>query len=218
MPHLTEKTVFYSVPKTGSTWVRSALAGKRIGSRQYHLGARRHFYLNGLHGTPQTVSEELRSGRFEFCFVRRPEEWLRSLWASQMLAIHPPLRHHTEPEPDDPPLDVFPPRDLMCDSFELFVDLLIRRAPGYVTRVFQKYVGPNGDALDFVGHQERLREDFVRALSLAGEPIPPLPEGRANKSDPHLLREARLSDETKKRLLETESWILKTFYGGVNEC
>jgi hypothetical protein len=45
----------------------------------------------------------------------------------------------------------------------------LRLEPAWCSRMFEDYVGPPDDEIDFVGRFESLADDLVRALRLAGE-------------------------------------------------
>ncbi len=134
------------VTKTGSKWVRSAVANAQVRHQQVGPpGLRGHGDL-ALHG---------RGFRFIACFVRHPLSWYRSYWA-----------YRTERG--------WRPRfnlDRLCRSDDLvtFVRNAATRLPGMLTAHYEAYAGPETDPIHFVGRQERLADDLVMALRLAGE-------------------------------------------------
>ena len=56
------------------------------------------------------------------------------------------------------------------DDFGDFVRTITKERPGWISKKIENYVGKEGESLvNFVGRQESLVEDLVRALTLAGE-------------------------------------------------
>ena len=202
----TDTLLFYGIPKTGSTWCGMAMRG--IGGRRVPYGAlgeTRHnqaFGLRGKHTLPAAMPRELRRDRFEFCFVRQPVAWLRSFWCG----CHAPRSERQ-------PVVGFPLEFLIADTFEEFCRRVLCCYPeGFVTRLFQLYVGQTGDALDFVGRQEHLAADFRVALRRAHAPPAPEPESRIAASATRLQERACLSAEMEGRVLTAEHWVIETFY------
>ena len=58
----------------------------------------------------------------------------------------------------------------MCrdDDFGAFCDNVVERLPGYASRMYARFVGESGHEIDFIGKQERLGKDFLKAMRLAG--------------------------------------------------
>ena len=61
--------------------------------------------------------------------------------------------------------------DRMCRSneFKTFVLNVLEHYPSFCTHVYEQYVGPPDDPIEFVGKQENLVEDLITALRSAGE-------------------------------------------------
>jgi Tfp pilus assembly protein PilF len=129
------------VPKTGSKWLRAAIAKagvpcEQIGDPQY-----------GGHGDLATHGRDFR---FIACFVRSPLTWYRSYWAYRTERRWRP--HFV--------IDRLCASDTMSD----FVRKAARLLPGHLATVYETYAGPRADPIQFVGRQERLAEDLVAAL------------------------------------------------------
>ena len=95
--------------------------------------------------------------RFKFVFVRHPVVAYQSYWRYKM------------GEDWDPPN----PMDKKCRSgdFKTFVLNALKYFPGFCTHIYEQYVGPPEDPIEFIGKQENLVEDLITALKLAGEPF-----------------------------------------------
>lgn len=202
----TNNFIFYHVPKTGGTWVKVALEAAGVRTWAVHTTGGPHpFNLKWAHSCPGTVPERSREGRFSFCFVRRPVPWYTSYWA---------FRSRKGARRDEN----FPADGLWSDDFDQFVNNLLDAHPGgFVSALYQYYTGPDCSGVDFVGRQESLADDLVRALTLAGESFDEealRATGRCNRSPGKLKKLCVLSDATRARVAECERWILETFYGG----
>jgi hypothetical protein len=201
----TNKTVLYHISKCGGTWAAEAL--RRVGlpysrckenkEKLNELG--NEFGLRRKHGIPVFMLPEEVKGLFSVCFVRHPLSWYKSVWSYKREPVS---------------RGKFPPDKYWVPDYEEFVKNMLFVFPeGFVTKLFQYYVGEHADQIDFIGRQEYLADDLVTALTLAGETF-----------DEHLLRargwrnvskksDAVLSDETYNRVLEVEKWVVDNFYG-----
>jgi hypothetical protein len=200
----TERAVFYHVPKTGGVWVKEAMraAGLRYG-RCRNRQISHPFGLKREHAAPDVVVEEDRVGRFSFCFVRHPEAWYRSFWAYRAKTGWLDRK--------------FPADRCWDDLFDVFVDNVTDAYPdGFVSQLYRYYT----EGVDFVGRQESLVDDLVRALALAGEEFDERylrAKGMRNVAGawPKWQEVCRLSAGTRARMLDTERWVLERFYNGV---
>lgn len=200
----TDKSIIYHIPKCGGIYAKEATRrsgvpyGRCKESKSYHL-------LKREHATPFTVLDEYKEGMFSFCFVRHPVEWYKSYWCFRVASKTLDLRTNADWGFDR--------------EYEQFVINMLNSYPtGYVTNLYQCYVGRGADQIDFVGRQETLTDDLVKALTLAGEDFD---EGKLRATKRFNVSAGRkkkvgnlavLSDETRDRILETEDWVIDTFY------
>lgn len=146
MTSVGEKIAFLHVPKTGGVWAVEAM--KAAGVELEPVGD--HVRLMDL--------EERFPGRFRIAFVREPLSWYRSWW----------LHRQTHRDwvknavPDNVALEVEP-------RFEAFIERVVAKHPGYVSAHFEQFIGPRDHAIEFVGRYERLADDLVTGLKLAGQ-------------------------------------------------
>ena len=143
----TARTLFLHVPKTGGTWVTRVLL--ECGASFEVLDS------VSPHADLPAVRNVKR--QFTFAFVRHPLTWWQSFWAYRRATGW--IKRH--------------PFDSRVRSngndFSTFVDNVIARAPGYLSRTFENYVGPPSAPIDFIGRYENLTDDLVEALRLSGE-------------------------------------------------
>ncbi len=206
MPHMNDRLLFYHIPKTGGRWVLGAMKmGGVLGVRRapripgvHPLGLRRH------HAAPEAVVDECKKNRFQFCFVRRPYEWYRSFWCYR---VH---TQHLDP--------AFPLDGLWDKDFESFLGNVLARYPGFLTQVYQCFVGSDNTRMNFVGRQENLADDLVKALALAGEPginekrLRRLKPMNVSAGNPLFGGRAVANPSTIAKIETAESWVLETFY------
>lgn len=202
----TNKSIFYHIPKTGGIWVKEAMRQSGIApyGRCKDRKGSHPWGLKREHSTPDIVCDEDKNGLFSFCFVRHPITWYKSHWCYrvkiQALDINSVINrvwHHV---------------------FETFVlDALEAFPSGYITELYQYYVGKDGSKIDFIGRQENLTNDLVEALTLAGEDFSEedlrhtrwrnVSAGNRKLGDLCIL-----SAETENRILEVERWVIDNFY------
>jgi hypothetical protein len=148
----TDKSVFLHIPKCCGIWIRHAFRVLKI--PHVEIGDQHsHFPELFRYRSPQFFQD-----RFLFAFVRHPLTWYQSRWAFRVKngwrAQHP--------------------LDYNCASndFPTFVDNLLRYKPdGWFTWECRMFIDNCPKPIDFVGHAERLVDDFITALTLAGERV-----------------------------------------------
>ncbi len=201
----TDKTVLYHISKCGGTWAGEAV--RRVGlpysrckedkKKIVELG--NEFGLRRKHGIPRFMLPEEVEGLFSVCFVRHPLSWYKSIWDYKK---NPAARGR------------YPPDIYWVPDYDEFVTNLLDAYPGgFVTKLYQYYVGEYANQVDFIGHLEYLTDDLVIALTLAGETFD---EDLLRARGPRNVSKkstAVLSTETHNRVLEAESWVLERFYG-----
>ena len=206
MAACTDKSVFYHIPKTGGIWVKEAM--RRSGLRYGRCRNRRVGHPFGLkreHATPDVIIDEHKTGRFSFCFVRHPVSWLRSHWCYRVMTQI---------------LDPKTPLDRAWDDlFEPFVLNVLERYPnGYVTQLYQFYVGSGADGVDFIGRQENLADDLVSALTLAGEDfdeqaLRAMKRVNVASGNPKFGSLCVLAKGLEFEIMDADRWVMDTFYG-----
>jgi hypothetical protein len=143
-----DRLLFLHVQKTGGSWIFRAMQAAGV---ELRAEGSRHARLDEVH----------RKGRFTFAFVRDPVSWYGSWW-QHCRVIDPIHRAHafiTEWEPDR----------FVNLPFEQYLQGCMNWWPGFVSAFYRRYTGPPEEPIDFVGHFERLADDLVLALRLAGQ-------------------------------------------------
>ncbi|MGA9285448.1 MAG: hypothetical protein WBV85_08395 [Solirubrobacteraceae bacterium] len=148
---LTEKMIFFHLPKTGGTWAEMAIqaAGVAItypgalGDQPYSA----HGHAN--------LDDVAAGDRFSVAFVRHPLYWWRSYWGHRMRTGWR----------SDNGLDVA----AASNDFNEFIVGVLEYREGYVSELVSQFVGTPVQKVDFVGRFEHLIDDLCTALRLGGE-------------------------------------------------
>ena len=147
---LDANALFVHIPKTGGIWLEEALpaCGIRTAQPETRDG------VSWRHPLPADICGHYD---FTFTFVRHPLSWYESWWKFQgghWYTFEPGVWH---------PQRVLEPCG--ADDFSSFMRRCLEREPGYVTRLYEWYIGPPGiERVDFVGRQEALVDNLVGVL------------------------------------------------------
>ena len=197
----TRNLVIYHIPKCGGTWVKVALENAGVRYRPVRNVKGEHpFNLKIAHATPDVVVPSAKRGRMGVAFVREPVAWYTSYWS---------FRSRKGARRDEK----FPADGLWSDDFDQFVNNVLDAFPsGFVTELYQYFVGAGLEKVDFVGKQESLVDDLVHALRVAGERFDEKglrDTARQNESPQRWKRKCVLSDATRERVVAAESWVYR---------
>lgn len=204
------KSVFVHIPKTGGTWVRRVL--RTTGLYEGDV-ARDHATPAELAAFPVATARPIF-----FCFVRHPLTWYQSYWAYRMKNGW----HRPSPSENELPLPIrtiLLDANCRADDFETFVRNCLARYPaGWVSHLFRHYT--TGCA--FVGRQERLRDDLLLALRIAGERLMPstvsairtIRRENTAGTDAEYAAKCQYTPELREAVLHAERDVLNTWgYG-----
>ena len=151
-------SIYIHLMKTGGWSVRVALARMNLNCGE----------VGRDHDPPGLLPFAAGKRPFTFVFVRHPLSWYRSYWAYRMQAawqVHP-KQPITGWQTFGSVLD----HECRSDNFETWVRNVLAYVPeGFLTRIYQVYT----DGVDFTGRVEFFKDDFSRALTLAGEKFSP---------------------------------------------
>ncbi|MGH2852048.1 MAG: hypothetical protein ACRDLP_15715, partial [Solirubrobacteraceae bacterium] len=142
---VTPRMLFLHMPKTGGRWVMGAMLAAGVPAVR----------PEGVPGHGNADEAREFADRFTFAFVRHPLDFWRSYWAFRM-------RDGWDPESN---IDTA----IASPDFDTFIAGVIERFPGEAGAVYETFVGTPEREIDFIGRFERLADDLVSALRLAGE-------------------------------------------------
>lgn len=144
------------------------------------------------------------AGRFAFAFVREPLSFYGSWW-HHCRVIDPSWRSRASSFIDAPHIY------FINLPFERYVEACLAHQPGFVSNLYREFVGPPEAEIAFVGRYERLVDDLVMALRLAGQDFD---EGALrcvpaqNTSGSHV----EATPELLARIREVEHEVYERFY------
>lgn len=141
------KSIFLHIPKTGGQWVKESLRSsakvvKEYKGHQYHVAHARDM-----------------EGMFKFTFIRHPLSWYQSYYvyaSSHGWEEHWRIANHD--------LGI---NHLKSDNFNVFMDRVLEERPHFFSKVMNERI----QIADYVGRQENLDSDLIKALRLADEPF-----------------------------------------------
>ena len=206
------KSVFIHAPKTGGSWVREALQRTELPIKE----ARHRYHVTELipatpycckHSMLCNVSDEDRSGRISFAFVRHPLSLYQSWWSFKMRSGWNDVS----------------PFESKCKSetFSGFLENVLTHFPGWAGSIFNQI---EEDGIQTFGRQENLVEDLIGILKIAGEEFDPevirsTPPQNVSGQLEEWRTLAQYTPELKKAILDSEQETLERFgYGtDINE-
>jgi hypothetical protein len=189
-----ERMRFLHVPKTGGTWAVHAMiaGGIPLWEPEANAVTRNH---------PDLARTPEHAHLFTIAFVRHPLDWYRSFWLHRMREgwIYPDHAIDSRARSDD---------------FNEFVEQVVENIPGHLGEFYERFVGPPGDEIDFIGRHEHLVDDLVRGLTLAGETF----DERMVREHPprnvgdHETYDATYRRSTARALVKAEAEVIARFY------
>jgi len=217
---LNNGSVFLHIPKTGGSWVTRTL--KDLGLFRCSIAHKHANWLHILAPGNQGIGRRLeylgkralflrtRPRPFTFCFVRHPLAWYESFYAYKS---QPKIAWELDGDFEN--LHRWHPNAVLNGlgqnrSFTEFVEAVLEKHPGYVSSLFAHYTF---HPVDFVGRQECLREDLIRALELQGlkfDPEAVRASRKVNESNEHRER-STWDPDLRARVLAAERGALQRF-------
>ena len=195
--------VFLHIPKTGGTWIKHVLEDLDLIEAplgHQHSDWDRAFWHDKLHRDLKVARYLLRraigSSRaqprsqpdcFKFCFVREPLQWYESYWRFMQSLDWNWKAWGDEADPYQwHPCSMV--NALGSPDFNEFVYRVNKKRPGFVTEMYGWYVR---SGIGFVGRQEFLRQDLLKALALMNVEVDPnkvMRRPKKNESPFHIPR------------------------------
>lgn len=190
------KSIYVHLMKTAGWSVRVALV--RLNLAMGEIGR--------SHDPACLLPTQARTGRYIFVFIRHPLSWYRSYWSYRMQfnwKVHPD-QEITGWQTFGSVLD----HECRANDFETWMRNVLAFVPeGFLSRIYRIYT----EGVDFVGKVESFQEDFIRALTLAGEEFSPeviRSAPKRNPTRPELVKLATLPRELAEKVMASESYII----------
>ncbi len=191
--------VFIHVPKTGGLFITNYLRKINV---PFRMIGYRHSPVD-LIGMPS-----LNKGMFKFCFIRKPDEWYQSYWqmrigevggkgghlgiGKDLGGLHP-LYHPTweiDPYCMSPDLNEYIKNCIGLD--------------GYLTRLYNRFIGVGRMKCNYVGRFENFHEDLVEVFNHIGIKFDQGALKQAPKYNPSK-KVQMITPENRAKILEVES-------------
>jgi hypothetical protein len=178
------KCIFYHIPKTGGSWVRAIL--------------KNNYTIVNSTGGHWDYDKYPKKEKKAFTFVRHPVGIFES-------SYHYERRVH----------ECRIPRDEWVLSkfanlpFDEFVKNTVSEHPNWLGNYVKKFCGD----MDYIGHQENLRNDLINILEIIDEP----PRKNIVEMFPHVNvgnYKSLMTPELKVLIEQSEKWLIDTFYKG----
>jgi hypothetical protein len=175
--------VFLHIPKTGGSWITRVLIELDLIAAPLgheHTDWDRAFWNDRFHHDGKVLRSILRrsvrSRRalvrikpdcFRFCFVREPLKWYESRWRFEQSRNWKRMGDELDPYKWHPNMML---SGLGSPDFNTFMHNVNKKRPGYLTEFYGWYVKPG---IGFVGKQESLQDDLIKAFALMKLEIDP---------------------------------------------
>ena len=199
------KSVFFHIPKTGGNWVRQAIGNSgTIPWTIYAPEIEHHLTLQTDHIPPSHMNTE---GKFTFTFVRNPLTWYQSFWRYRRMEAKDGQTMWRDAFILDEKCKAETFNKMVVNSIEKFPE-------GFITSLYQEFVGKDLKKVDFIGKQENLENDFIIALNKAGETFNEeaiRKTAKVNVSNPLWGKECEYDSKVKERVKEIEKWTFEMF-------
>jgi len=165
-----KRVLFLHIPRTGGTWIKECLYQSgvpmekwgRIGEGQYR--PQKHTII------PHIRRDLLQRVDQVYSLVRHPIPYYVSVWrfTTRKVEISPERMHNL----------IFARKDPAAISeavlrwkpnFEQWLEEMLEEEPGWVTRWFERFVGPpRGEFCHFIGRTETIADDLKRMMTMMG--------------------------------------------------
>ena len=155
-----------------------------------HEGSMKIQYNDIAHLPPRLLEEEIRKDYFTFAFIRHPVDWLKSIFKHSK-------RHGWGSSP------------VKAETFNEFAQAYVTNFPKLVSRSMELYT----HGCQFIGRQENLVEDLLKALDKAGieyerKEITSLDKVNASPKS----QTVYMSKETRRMIEDSEQEFIGKYY------
>jgi len=163
-----KRALMLHVPRTGGTWVKEAMHLTGIpllkwGTIGPQYRPRKHTILGHMH------PELLTKIDYIFSFVRHPVDYYVSVWRFTTRSVDIwPEKMRLVFEQNNPAAIS---EGVLCwkPDFDEWLDEMLEEEPGWVTRWFERFVGPpRGEFCHFIGRTKTIEQDAKEVMNILG--------------------------------------------------
>jgi len=198
--HGSQNVLFVRVPKCATIWTEGVIQAAGIPHERSARDPR--FNFGPRHVAPWAVTSPYSAA---FALVRHPLRWYESKYRYQAgrWAKGLPGRHHP----------CWPLIGIEGASFHEFMERVLEREPGFVTRLYEYMLGPaQAPTVDVVVRLEHVVDELPRAFAQLGLGACEPRRAPAHTSFPH---DVTWRDDLRARVLATEASAIRRFYPDV---
>ena len=217
-----KRALFLHVPRTGGTWIKEAVFQAGIPMQKWGKVGKR--YRPKKHTIlPHYRTELLAKIDHVFSFVRHPVDYYVSVWrfTTRSVEIWPEKMKTMVFEQGDPAA-INEAILRWKPNFDEWLEEMLEEEPGWVTRWFERYVGPpRGEFCHYIGRTETLEQDVKEVMDILGysdrweaarEQIALIHHAK-NKIREVKAPHVRPNDEQRERIERGERVLMNRFYG-----
>ena len=221
--YLPEKSALsLHIPRTGGTWVKEAMFQAKIPMDKWGrvcetYRPRKHTIIPHIH--PKLWAKV----GVVFSFVRHPVPYYVSVWrfTTRSWEIWPDKMKMMVIERKDPAV-INEAVLRWKPDFDEWLDEMLEEEPGWVTRWFERYVGPSGgEFCHYIGRTETLESDLEQVLRMLGygklwdekrERIAQIQHAK-NKIRAAKAPNIEVTDDQRARIERSERVVIRRFFG-----
>jgi len=224
---LTEKqALFLHVPRTGGRWVKRALLNSKIEIDLSWQWKASDFYRIPSHALLGHYRADCFARvSYVFAFVRHPVKLYSSFWRIGKSAISRHEEHTAKSYFANKMRRSIEALSRWKPNFDEWLDEMLEEEPAWATRMFERFVGPEGgEFCHFIGRTETLEQDMIQVMSILGyrlewlryyrEEYPKHRKRRRRKYHmTNVIPEVELTPEQVKRIERSERVMIRRFFG-----
>lgn len=204
------RSIFIHIPRTGGYWIREALTAANVPTNMCIGSLPTEDIAHRIQHSPlkNIVDQEVPT----FAFVRHPCTWVQSFWVFQMKSGKRFMQ------------DKGQLTHIFSENFEEFIENLIEKKPGYISRMYKSFLCDGKRTVTHIGKKEHLVDDTVRILRSIGEQfdedlLRSVPPKNVYMDPEWQMRALFHSRELYQRLIESEIDAIHRFgYTHIDGC